>query len=253
MKIPKAHGIVTTDQASRENIFKNIVMNIIIGIRERKKRPKLSDFMKVYKDKKGEDNAKEIFQNKMKMLYSGESCENDKEDEKYNKLAETFQRIQKQLAQQQQALSNLVKRVNNLSDKRDKREDRKKKGKTGPDADIQLKPKGGKNPLKNVPRAPAKPAKKVSVVNQSDEDDESPEAIAKAKAEVLNTIDNKYQRDHAESENINTIVSHAGKAKTKIVGVLRSNMLGDVGSDHGFDEEDTARQTQDEMGKLIPN
>lgn len=30
-------------------------------------------------------------------------------------------------------------------------------------------------------------------------------------------------------------------------------MLGDVGSDHGFDEEDTARQTQDEMGKLIPS
>ena len=47
--------------ATRENKLKNVVMNIIIEIRERKKRPKLSDFMAVYKTKRDEPNAKELF------------------------------------------------------------------------------------------------------------------------------------------------------------------------------------------------
>lgn len=34
---------------SRQNCLKNLVMNLVIDIRERKKRPKLSDFMAVYK------------------------------------------------------------------------------------------------------------------------------------------------------------------------------------------------------------
>ena len=45
----------------RENRFKNVVMRIIINIRERKKRPKLSDFLKVYKEKKDQPNAKRDF------------------------------------------------------------------------------------------------------------------------------------------------------------------------------------------------
>ena len=96
MKIPKNktdEGMIT-----RENILKNMCMNLVIDIRERKKRPKLSDFMAVYKSQKDEPNAKEIFQKKMRMLYSGEALDGNQEDEKYNKLAETFQRIQKQLS-----------------------------------------------------------------------------------------------------------------------------------------------------------
>lgn len=64
---------------------------------------------------------------------------------KYNKLADTLQRVQKSLSQQQQALSHLVKRVNNLSDRRDKREEKKRKarteGRSGPNQDIRV-PKG---------------------------------------------------------------------------------------------------------------
>lgn len=36
-------------------------MRIIIEIRERKKKPKLSDFLNVYREKKHEPNAKEEF------------------------------------------------------------------------------------------------------------------------------------------------------------------------------------------------
>ena len=164
MKVPRTIGAVSEDMASRENSLKNVVMNIIIQIRERKKRPKLSDFMAVYKTKRDEPNAKELFQKKFRMLYSGEPIDNNQEDEKYNKLTETFQRIQKQLSQQQQALSNLVKRVNNLSDKRDKREEKKRKeklGYSGPDQDIKLKP-----PIKaSRPKQEPKPKTKKSEVS----------------------------------------------------------------------------------------
>ena len=93
MKIPKTHGAVTDGMAYRENALKNVVMNIIIEIRERKKRPKLTDFMAVYRTKKDDPNAKELFQKKFKMLYAGEHMDQNQEDEKYNKLTETLQRI----------------------------------------------------------------------------------------------------------------------------------------------------------------
>ena len=47
-KMPKTIGDVTDDMATRENFLKNFVMNIVIQIRERKRRPRLTDFMKVY-------------------------------------------------------------------------------------------------------------------------------------------------------------------------------------------------------------
>lgn len=73
MKMPKTIAEGTTDDMSkRENALKNVVMNIIIEIRERKKRPKLTDFMKVYQSKKHEPNAKELFQKKFRLLYSGD-------------------------------------------------------------------------------------------------------------------------------------------------------------------------------------
>ena len=59
---PTERGIVDEGMARRENTLKNVVMNIIIKIRERKKRPKLADFMAVYRTKKGDANAKEMFQ-----------------------------------------------------------------------------------------------------------------------------------------------------------------------------------------------
>ena len=62
MKVPKSK--TPDDVIERENILKNMCMNFIIDIRERKKRPKLSDFMAVYKSQKDEPDAKEKFQKK---------------------------------------------------------------------------------------------------------------------------------------------------------------------------------------------
>lgn len=45
----------------RENALKNVVMRIVIEIRDRKKRPKLADFLSVYRLRKSEPNAKEEF------------------------------------------------------------------------------------------------------------------------------------------------------------------------------------------------
>lgn len=59
MQIPRAVSYAPDEMVQRELIFKNVVMRIIIDIRERKKRPKLSDFMAVYMTKKDEPNAKE--------------------------------------------------------------------------------------------------------------------------------------------------------------------------------------------------
>ena len=55
MHLPKSEvGSITDAQAYRENCLKNVVMRIIIEIRERKKKPKLSDFIAVYREKKEE-------------------------------------------------------------------------------------------------------------------------------------------------------------------------------------------------------
>ena len=53
MHLPKQIK-VTDEMANRENLLKNVVMRIIVDIRERKKRPKLSDFLEVYREKKME-------------------------------------------------------------------------------------------------------------------------------------------------------------------------------------------------------
>ena len=40
------------DQILRMNALKNVIMRIVIEIRERKKRPNLSDFIAIYREKK---------------------------------------------------------------------------------------------------------------------------------------------------------------------------------------------------------
>ena len=55
MHLPKSEIYSITDaQAYRENCLKNVVMRIIIEIRERRKKPKLTDFIAVYREKKEE-------------------------------------------------------------------------------------------------------------------------------------------------------------------------------------------------------
>ena len=84
--------------ATRELALKNVVMRIIIEIRERKKRPKLSDFLKVYKSRQNEKDAKDRFKKKFQMLYAGEANDNQQEDPKFRHLMQNFDRIQKQLS-----------------------------------------------------------------------------------------------------------------------------------------------------------
>ena len=45
---------MTEEQCYRENALKNVIMRIVIEIRERKKRPNLSDFVAIYREKKNE-------------------------------------------------------------------------------------------------------------------------------------------------------------------------------------------------------
>ena len=61
MQVPKTVSQINEEQAERENRLKNVVMRIVIEIRDRKKKPKLSDFLKVYRSKKDQPNAKEEF------------------------------------------------------------------------------------------------------------------------------------------------------------------------------------------------
>jgi len=57
MKISENIAIVDLSQATRENALKNVVMRIIIDIRERKKKPKLRDFIALYRGKKDQPGA----------------------------------------------------------------------------------------------------------------------------------------------------------------------------------------------------
>lgn len=133
MKIPEAIESISLEMALRENKLKNVAMRVIIDIRERRRKPKLRDFIQKYKEKLAETpdkrGAKEEFQRKFKLLYGGGSDENT-EDVKFNKLMSNFDRVQKALSHQQQAISAIVKRVNGLTERREAKEkklrDRKK-------------------------------------------------------------------------------------------------------------------------------
>jgi len=78
-------------------------MRIVIEIRERKKRPKLSDFIAVYREKKNEPgaskmNVKAEFQNKFRILYGGTLDEEKEEDKKFDDMMLSFSRLSGQLS-----------------------------------------------------------------------------------------------------------------------------------------------------------
>lgn len=105
-------------------IFKNVTMTIISEIKDKRKRPKLSDFIKRYHDNKDQPNAKQEFQKKFKMLYS-DAYEEDK-DPKFDELILVFDRMQKAIHSQHRALDFLVKKVNKLIERKGKSEKRKR-------------------------------------------------------------------------------------------------------------------------------
>ena len=130
MHMPRNIQDVAEDQVYRENALKNVVMRIIIEIRERKKRPNLADFIAIYREKKNEpgaskDAVKKEFQNKFKMLYGDQgeaSADQEKTDQQFGTMMISFNRLQDQLNSQQQQLVSLIKQVNALIDHRDKKE-----------------------------------------------------------------------------------------------------------------------------------
>ena len=74
-------------------------MRIIIEIRERKNRPKLADFITVYREKKNEPDASKMkikreFQNKFRMLYGDEQENEKQEDGKFDDMMHGFNRLQ---------------------------------------------------------------------------------------------------------------------------------------------------------------
>ena len=128
--MPRNIQEVNEEQVNRENALKNVVMRIIIEIRERKKRPNLADFIAIYREKKNEpgaskDAVKKEFQNKFKMLYGDQgeaSADQEKTDQQFGTMMVSFNRLQDQLNSQQQQLVSLIKQVNALIDHRDKKE-----------------------------------------------------------------------------------------------------------------------------------
>ena len=91
----------------RKNLLKNVVMRLVLGVRERKKRPKLKEVMDVYRKQRLENpeenpyDAKIKFQEKFIKLYSQEeAADEDEKDEKYKQLIETMTRVKQQLGSQ---------------------------------------------------------------------------------------------------------------------------------------------------------
>lgn len=133
MRLPK-HMNCTDAMSFRENCLKNVVMRIVIEIRERKKRPKLSDFIEVYREKKSQQGAdavsiKQEFQNKFRMLYGSEKNEEKQQDRKFDNMMNSFNRLQANLGAQQLQLGNLIKQVNGLIDHREQKEQQIANGK----------------------------------------------------------------------------------------------------------------------------
>ena len=77
MRLPKYYN-VDDGKIYRNNAFKNVVMRIVLDVREQAKKPKLADFLSIYKEqlKKTGQNPQEVkveFQNKFKLLYGYDS------------------------------------------------------------------------------------------------------------------------------------------------------------------------------------
>lgn len=82
------------ERTARRNLLKNVVMRIVMKVREDKKRPKLGDVLAIYRTKKYEPGAKELFQEKFIKLYGNDAEESDEvKDEKYSNLTETMTRV----------------------------------------------------------------------------------------------------------------------------------------------------------------
>ena len=113
------------------NLYKNVIMRIVVENRERNSRPKLKEVLDVYRNRLKEmtnkDNIealKKQFRDKLEKLYQDnpEDKDDDLKDEKYQSLMDMTTRIKTILGENQHALSTLVMRVNNLAERKKRRE-----------------------------------------------------------------------------------------------------------------------------------
>jgi len=66
----------------RENILKNVVFQIIIKIRDEKRKPKLKDILRVFSNLEGKEQKESVI-NKLKILYDGSDNMPEAEDLKF--------------------------------------------------------------------------------------------------------------------------------------------------------------------------
>src|SRR5438067_1708782 len=86
---PKQEGIWR-----RENIFKNVIMRRINEIRIIKRKPKLTDMLKMMKGKDLSDpKVKADFKRRLLALYDENEVQAPEQDVKYDKLMGNFDRI----------------------------------------------------------------------------------------------------------------------------------------------------------------
>ena len=94
MRVPQRIEQIDDDAVHRQNQLKNVVMRIIIDIRDRKKKPKLKDFLQLYRTKKNTAGSKEEYRKKFYLLYGTQKNEADvQEDVKYDKLMNNLDRV----------------------------------------------------------------------------------------------------------------------------------------------------------------
>lgn len=115
-------------KTSLKNLYKNVIMRIVVENRERNSRPKLKEVLDVYRNRlkvaTNKDELKAQFREKLERLYQNNHVDkdDDKKDEKYKYLMDMTTRIKTILGENQLALSTLVGRVNNLAERKKRRE-----------------------------------------------------------------------------------------------------------------------------------
>lgn len=98
-------------------------MRRICEIRIIKKKPRLSDILRIMKSKDlSNPKVKEDFKNKILALYDDSVKPQAEQDIKYEKLMSNFDRMQKVIVAQQQALDHLEKKATILQKRREERE-----------------------------------------------------------------------------------------------------------------------------------
>lgn len=101
--------------------MKNVVAQIIIKIREVKRKPKLHDFLRLFRDNPDSIDKERIIL-KLKQLYSDEPIEFKPEnDKKFNSLNAQFDRLAKIVYFQNEVLRDLDKKLSKLITRKLKR------------------------------------------------------------------------------------------------------------------------------------